>query len=319
VTSAARPRSSIGNDAFLVDAIRGLGAAQPSLPPKYFYDDAGARLFEQICELDEYYLTRTETAILRSAIGDIAANLGAHARIVEPGSGSGDKTRILLSGLEQPAEYIPIDISAAQLLRFAADVAREYPHIRVTPIAADYTLPLKLPPRRTATGTTVAFFPGSTLGNFEPPDAADFLRTMRTLCGASGALLLGTDLHKDTPTLERAYNDEAGVTAAFNLNILARLQRECGAAVDIDAFRHQAVYDADRQRIEMRLVAARPTAIGLDGRSFAFETDSYIITEYSHKYTTRSVDALARRTGWRIDRCWRDDASLFGVWLLRTQ
>jgi dimethylhistidine N-methyltransferase len=303
------------------DVRRGLASNPRRLPPKYFYDDRGALLFERITELEEYYLTRTETAILERHAPELAALVGPGARIVEFGSGSGAKTWILLEHLRQPTSYLPIDIARRQLLAFGADVARRFPTLHVHPIWADYTSPgLLLPPA--AGGRTLAFFPGSTIGNFEPAEAESFLRRVGDLCGPDGQLLIGADLHKDGTVLERAYNDARGVTAAFNLNLLARINRECGANFDLARFRHLAFYDQARQRIEMRLVCTRACTVVLPGRGLAaplrcsFAVGDYIITEYSQKYTPARFRELAERSGWTVAHSWTDDHRWFGVWLL---
>jgi len=303
------------------DVRRGLTAQPRLLPPKYFYDDRGALLFERIMELEEYYPTRTELGILQRHVAEMAALIGPHARIIEFGSGSGAKTRILLEHLEQPTSYLPIDIARSQLLAFAGSVARLFPTLDVLPVWADYTAPVALPPRDDAR-RTVTFFPGSTIGNFEPAEAEAFLRRVWQLSGPGGQLLMGADLHKDQAVLERAYNDAAGVTAAFNLNVLARINRECGTNFDLARFRHLAFYDQERQRIEMRLVCTRACTVVIPGRGLAralrieFTVGDYITTEYSHKYTPAGMARLAERTGWRVEQVWTDEQCWFGVWLL---
>jgi dimethylhistidine N-methyltransferase len=305
------------------DVLRGLAEKPRKLPPKYFYDARGADLFEQICELPEYYPTRTETRILEQYAPDMAAALGPRARIIEFGSGSGIKTRILLRHLEDPASYIPVDISAGQLHRFAGELRQEFPSLRVEPVAGDYTGSIPLPPPPPGARRTVAFFPGSTIGNFEEADAVAFLRHVRSLCGPGGALLIGADLHKDIGILEPAYNDASGVTAEFNLNVLRRINRECGADFPLDAFAHHAPYDTSRMRIEMRLVCTQRCIVnvpvdagGTDTATFGFRPGDHIVTEYSHKYTPDSFRSLARRSGWTAQRAWTDDDDLFSVWLL---
>jgi dimethylhistidine N-methyltransferase len=305
------------------DVLRGLSQRPRTLSPKYFYDRAGAALFEQITRLPAYYLTRTETGILRDNIEEIARSVGARARIVEFGSGSGAKTRILLRHLECPVAYTPVDIVHAQLLQFASSIAYELPHLEVLPVCADYGMEINLPHGDREPARTVAFFPGSTIGNFELPQATAFLRRIRKLCGARGGLLIGADLHKDRHVLELAYNDPEGVTAAFNLNVLERINRECGADFDLRAFRHHALYDEVERRIEMRLIATRRTVVTLPSSStkteparFAFDAGDYIVTEYSHKYSVDGFRELAERTGWTVTRMWTDEQGWFGVWLL---
>jgi dimethylhistidine N-methyltransferase len=304
----------------------GLLLKQPTIPPKYFYDESGARLFERITTLDAYYPTRTELRILEQNIAEIAARIGPAARLVEFGSGSGVKTRVLLRNLVAPAAYIPVDIARAQLMHFAASLTDEFPQFPTLPVCADYTGEWRLPKAQPQAARTVAFFPGSTIGNFEGDEAVTFLRRAARLCGSGGGLLIGADLHKDRDTLELAYNDPEGVTAAFNLNLLHRLNRDCGTNFDIAAFQHRAVYDDARQRIEMRLVCRRPVAVTLPSTgahdataTVDFDAGDFIITEYSHKYTMSSFPELAGRGGWAVEQVWTDDQKLFSVWLLKTQ
>ena len=308
------------------DVRAGLALRPRKLPPKYFYDEAGALLFDRITRLEAYYPTRTELRILDRHMGEIVEAIGPSARILELGSGSGLKTRHLLHHLLRPASYMPVDISRAQLMEFATSIAGELPALEVLPVCADYTQEWTPPAGQAQAARTVAFFPGSTIGNFEPDDAVAFLRRVRSLCGPGGGLLIGVDLHKDRPTLERAYNDGEGVTAAFNLNLLERINRECGADFDTGAFRHHAFYDERRRRIEMRLVSTRHSTVTLPGRvpgggeppsEFHFEPLDFITTEYSHKYTLPDFRELARATGWSVERLWSDERCWFSVWLLR--
>jgi L-histidine Nalpha-methyltransferase len=306
---------------FLADVLHGLAADVRKLPPKYFYDDAGARLFERITTLDEYYPTRTELGILEASAQEIAAAVGPRARVIELGSGSGIKTRLLLRELPQPVACIPIDIAGEQLERFAAELRHELPHIAVRPIVADYTQPLELPAATPDVDRTVVFFPGSTIGNFERIQAHAFLERIHRMAGPGGALILGTDMHKDADVLHAAYNDAHGVTAAFNLNLLTRMNRELGADFDLADFSHRAVYDEAQRRIEMRLVCVRDCVVrvpvpGGAAAVYRFAAGEYIITEYSHKYTTADVERLAAATGWQAERSWTDPREWFSVWLL---
>jgi len=311
-------------DAFCEDVRRGLTSPRRKLPPKYFYDDRGAELFERITTLDEYYLTRTEAAIFDEHMAEIAARIGAGVRVVEFGSGSGIKTRTLLRHLDAPVAYIPIDISRAQLMMTAARVAEEFSDIDVLPVCADYTRDLRLPESDPA-ARTLAFFPGSTIGNFEYPQARAFLAHVARICGDNGQLLIGADLHKDTDTIERAYNDSVGVTAEFNLNLLDRINRECGADFDRANFAHTAVYDEARHRIEMRIVCTRAATVALPALDnepalrIDFSPGEYIVTEYSHKYSQQEFAGLVQPAGWRIDSFWTDAGHRFGVWLLARQ
>jgi dimethylhistidine N-methyltransferase len=312
-------------DRLLDDVVHGLGGPVRKLPPKYFYDAKGAKLFERICELPEYYPTRTEIGILQRHIGEIADALGPDCRIVEFGSGSGVKTRLLLEHTHTPAAYMPVDISRAQLVDFALATAAHFPEIEVLPVCADYTAVWSLPEVGRAAARTIAFFPGSTIGNFEKAEARRFLRRIAALCGPGGGLLIGVDLKKDADVIERAYNDPAGVTAAFNLNLLERINRECAADFDLGAFEHFAPYDAEKGRIEMRLVStcAQTVRIGAhDGEhpllNVDFHPGQYIVTEYSHKYAPAEFESLVRDAGWSVERCWTDERRWFGVFLLRS-
>lgn len=309
-------------DRIFDDVVRGLSANPRALPPKYFYDAAGARLFERITNLDEYYPTRTELEILERHAAEMAATLGSDVHLIEFGSGSGQKTRLLLRALHSPAAYSPVDISRRQLVDFAADIARECPDVQVLPVCADYTREMSLPEPDVPPARRAAFFPGSSIGNFRPSQAAAFMRRVRNLCGNEGALLIGVDLDKDPVVLERAYNDDAGVTAAFNMNMLIRLNRDVGADFDTTAFRHEAFYDAERQRIEMRLLCTKscrvtiPDPAGGPPAIFQFDTGDHITTEYSYKYSRTGFEEMAQDAGWKATRFWTDARSWFGIWLL---
>jgi L-histidine Nalpha-methyltransferase len=311
--------TATGSGEFLQDVLKGLQPGVRKLSPKYFYDDVGARLFEEITTLAEYYPTRVETGILQERAGEMAHAAGPGVRLVEFGSGSGEKTRILLRHLEAPQSYVPVDIAAAQLRAFAASLQGEFPGLRVQPLVADYTRSLQLP-AAPAARRTVAFFPGSTIGNFEADEAAAFLGRVAGMTGAGGGMLLGTDMHKPKAVLEAAYNDARGVTAAFNLNVLARMNAELGADFDLSEWRHHALYDEARRRIEMRLVAERDVVVTVPvggGRArFRFRAGEWITTEYSHKYTPDAVRHLAARTGWQVEQLWTDEQGWFGVWYL---
>jgi dimethylhistidine N-methyltransferase len=313
---------AVAGDQLLGDVLHGLDPAVRKLPPKYFYDEQGALLFDRITELDAYYPTRTELGIMEAHVRDMAAAIGPAARIVEFGSGSGLKTRLLLEHAQQPASYTPIDISCEQLDDFADSVRREFPGLDVLPLCGDYMHPLELPAPRSAAARTVAYFPGSTIGNFEEAEAAAFLRRIRRLCGEDGALLLGTDMHKDTAVLERAYNDPEGVTAEFNLNVLSHINRVTGADFDPGQWRHHAFYDEAERRIEMRLIAVEECAVTVPvpdaagAARFEFARGDHITTEYSHKFTAAAVHGLAAATGWRVERVWTDERGWFSVWLL---
>jgi len=297
-------------------AIEGLQKSQPTLPCKFFYDERGSQLFDAICESEDYYVTRTEQGIMGQFVEEMAEALGAGCRLVEPGSGSSMKTRPLLAALPRPTTYIPIDISADYLFDVAVDLNREFPDLVVTPVAADYTEDIDLPPAPAATPNTAAYFPGSTLGNFAADEALAFLKRLRRLVGANGKLLIGTDRVKDREVMHLAYNDRQGITADFNRNVLQRLAAEPNVSVDPDGFRHEAVWQEEPQRIEMRLVAEGDQEITVAGHSFRIPAGGHIVTEHSHKYTEETFQALAERAGFAIQQVWTDSDRWFAVNLL---
>lgn len=298
---------------FLDDVVAGLAAPRKSLPPKYFYDERGSRLFEEICSQPEYYLTRAETALMEERAGEMARCLGPGCVLIEHGSGSARKTRILLRAL-RPAAYVPVDISRAQLRETAAAITREFPEIEVVAVCADYLRPLALPALESLGASRRAvYFPGSTIGNLDPAEAVAYLRNARRLAGAGGGLLIGVDLKKDPARLHAAYNDRRGVTARFNLNLLERINRELGADFDLDAFRHRAFYDEPRGRIEMHLQSLREQRVRIAGRVVRFREGETIHTENSYKYSIDGFHALAGRAGLAAARCWVDADNLFSV------
>lgn len=296
---------------FRDEVIQGLGATPKALSPKHFYDERGSRLFEAICELPEYYLTRTEEGILSRAADEIAARVGPDSLMVELGSGASRKVRLLLEAM-RPRRYLGMDISRDFLLQSTRRLAADYPWLEVHAAWGDFSRRLELPPglegRR-----VVAFFPGSSIGNFTPPEAEAFLARLRRALPPGSGALVGVDLVKDQGILEAAYNDAAGVTAAFNLNLLARMRRELGAAVEMDAFRHRAFFNAPASRIEMHLESRQRQAITLDGQRFAFEEGETLHTENSCKYSVAGFQALAARAGYRSRAVWCDDEALFSV------
>jgi len=300
------------DSALRTEVLAGLALPQKTLPPKLFYDAAGAALFERICELDEYYLTRAELSILRARAGEIAALVGPGAALVEYGSGAGMKVRLLLDAMHAPAAYVPLDISREQLARVVAELSGDYPHVPVLPVCADYTQPLTVPdlPHR---ARRVAFFPGSSIGNFHPTEAAVFLRRVRRVIGKDGALLLGVDRHKQESVLHAAYDDREGVTAAFNLNALARLNHDFGADFDLAAFQHRAIWDAGVGRIEMHLESRTAQTAHLAGERFFMAQGETIWTESSYKYDRRRLDQLVTEGGFRVERRWTDEREQF--WL----
>ncbi len=297
---------------FAADALAGLQARPKRLAPKYFYDTAGSRLFEEITRVPEYYPTRSEMQILRDNAAEIAAFIPQDAALVEFGSGSSSKVRILLDAMSALGAYVPVDISGEMLEQEAADLRRDFPHLTVSPIAADFTRGFTLP-AAIANGPKAGFFPGSTIGNFEPPEAEAFLRHAGRVLGPEAVLIVGVDLVKEHEVLHAAYNDAAGVTARFNLNLLVRMNRELGADFDLDGFEHQAIYNSDLNRIEMHLVSRRAQAVTLCGESIEFAAGETIHTESSYKYTQASLSALARRSGWISVAAWTDPDHRFSV------
>jgi dimethylhistidine N-methyltransferase len=294
----------------------GLARSPRSISPKFFYDAAGSQLFDRICELPEYYPTRTELRILTESASEIAAQIGPDAEIIEFGAGSLTKVRLLLDALESPRCYVPIDISGAHLEAAAERLRADYPRLAVQPVVADYTMPLVLPPGRgKGAGQRVGFFPGSTLGNFSPDEALAFLQLAHRLL-RGGGLLLGVDLVKEPALLHAAYNDAQGVTAAFNLNLLRRANAELGCDFDLAGFTHAAFYNSPLRRVEMHLVSRRAQAVTLDGQRFHFDEGETLHTENSHKFTVEGLRALAARAGFRPAAVWTDPERLFSVhWL----
>ncbi|MDB5600267.1 MAG: methyltransferase [Xanthobacteraceae bacterium] len=304
------------NAGLAADVIAGLSAHPKQLPPKYFYDAAGSELFEQITQQPEYYPTRSELEILDAHAGDIAKLIPEGAALIEFGSGSTRKARLLLRELRTLGAYVPVDISGEYLHQETAALRQDFPQLNVVPVEADFTKPFSLP-ESIAALPRAGFFPGSTLGNFEPHEASAFLRHAGEMVGANGVLILGVDLVKAPELLHAAYNDAAGVTAQFNRNLLVRLNRELGADFDLSAFAHHAFYNAHKSRIEMHLVSARRQRVRIDGASFQFRAGETIHTECSYKYSVDSLRCLARGTGWDPLDVWTDAAGYFSVHALR--
>jgi dimethylhistidine N-methyltransferase len=297
------------------DLMRALAAEPHGISPKYFYDAEGSRLFDRICELPEYYPTRTELAILADNAGAIARQMGPRAEIVEFGAGSLRKVRLLLDAMEAPARYLPLDISGEHLSAAAAVLRKDYPGLDVQPVVADYTQRLLLPAPLPGAGQRIGFFPGSTIGNFTPEEALHFLRNAAQVL-SGGALLLGADLVKEPSVLHAAYNDAQGVTAAFNLNLLARANRELGTRFDLSQFAHSAFYNAALRRIEMHLVSRRRQRVEVGGECFEIAEGQNLHTENSYKFTIDSLRALAVRAGFKPGPVWTDENRLFSVhWL----
>ncbi|HYP68325.1 MAG TPA: L-histidine N(alpha)-methyltransferase [Thiobacillaceae bacterium] len=293
----------------------GLGCSPKRLPPKFFYDEQGSRLFDAITELPEYYPTRTEIGLLRRHGQEIAERLGSRLLLIELGSGSDVKIRVLLNALH-PSAYMPIDISAQHLYRSGSAIAEDFPELQVHAVCADYSGPLRLP-EVAPNSPRAAFFPGSSIGNFEPAQAAALLERIRGMVGQGGRLLIGVDLKKDAGLLDVAYNDAQGVTAAFNRNLLVRINRELDADFDLEAFDHRAFYNAEKGRVEMHLIARSPQRVYIDGHYFDFRAGEGLHTENSYKYNVAEFRALAEQAGYVSEKVWQDEQNLFSLHCLR--
>lgn len=297
------------------EIMHGLAGRPRRISPKYFYDERGSRLFDAICELPEYYLTRTEAGILDSCAAEVARMIGPDATLIELGSGASRKIRLLLEAI-RPRSYLGIDISREFLQQSVERLAHDYPWLEIHAACADFMQDIKLP-EGTAGEKRLAFFPGSTIGNLEPHEAQAFLQRVRQMVQPDGALLIGVDLKKDPRILQAAYNDSAGVTARFNLNLLHRLRDELDAEINPRGFRHQAFYNAEHGRIEMHLISRFAQTISLCGRRFHFQAGESIHTENSYKYSPSEFHAIARAAGLHPQRVWTDAAQLFSVHYLR--
>jgi dimethylhistidine N-methyltransferase len=295
------------------DVLRGLSAGEKNLPCKYFYDEAGSELFERICQLPEYYPTRTEIGILERSAGEMADVLGRGCLLIEYGSGSSCKTRLLLDRLAEPAGYVPVDIAGTQLQASAAALGERYPHLEIRPLCADFTCPLQVPWMERPVGRRVVYFPGSTIGNLVPAEAIELLQRTAQLCGHGGGLLLGADLKKEPWVLTQAYNDSQGVTAAFNFNLLLRINRELRTQFDVGHFWHHAFYNPRESRIEMHLVSREDQRVEVLGQDCCFAEGESIRTEYSYKYAPRDLQNLAEASGFRVEREWSDERGYFAV------
>jgi dimethylhistidine N-methyltransferase len=305
IVDAVDAEASAAGDQFAPEVISGLSARDKRLPPKYFYDSTGSSLFEEICRTDEYYVTRSETILLRNVAAEVAAGIPDGAALVEFGSGDSAKTRLLLDAAPQLSTYVPIDISAAALYEASRRLARDFPHLRVAPVVADFTRQVRL----AADGhPRIGFFPGSTIGNFDGDGAVRFLRSVRQMLGIDAALLVGVDLVKDVSTLVAAYDDSGGVTARFNKNVLTRINRELGGDFDLDAFDHLALWNAALSRVEMHLVSRKDQVVNAAGKTFAFRKGERLHTENSHKFTVSMFARLAAEAGWSANKIWISDA-----------
>ncbi|MDK2768159.1 MAG: L-histidine N(alpha)-methyltransferase [Sphingomonas sp.] len=306
-------QAGLADPAFRADVLNGLAARPRAIPARWFYDRRGSELFEDITQLPEYYPTRTEAALLERVCPEVARETGTGGAVIEFGSGSSVKTPVLLRAV-RPAAYVPIDISGDFLRDSAREIAAQFPVMAVEPVEGDFLKPLKLPAGIGGLAR-LGFFPGSTIGNMAPVAAVDLLRTMRSSLGEGSSLLIGIDRIKDPAVLVPAYDDAAGVTAAFNLNLLERINAELNGTIPIDAFAHVARWNEDRARIEMHLEATRAVAFEVDGRGFAMAAGETIHTENSHKYGDRDARLLLAAGGWTVTRAWSDEAGLFGLYL----
>jgi dimethylhistidine N-methyltransferase len=297
----------------LREILDGLTDTPKRISPKYFYDERGSQLFDEITQLPEYYLTETEIGIMHDNIDEIAELVGPQASLIEFGSGSSLKTRILLDNLQSLAAYVPVDISEEHLFESARQIQSEYSHIDVLPVVADFTQQFDLPSPSISPLKNIVYFPGSTIGNLEYDEAISLLDVMYQEAGAGGALLIGVDLQKDPEIIEAAYNDRGGVTAEFNLNMLQRLNNDYGADFDLDEFDHDAVYDEGEGRVVLRLISLDDQTVQICGEDIEFEEGEGIITEYSHKYTLDGFAEMASRVGFDVRRVWTDAGQLFSV------
>ena len=294
------------------EVLEGLNQEQKRLPSKLFYDQRGSELFDRICNLDEYYLTQTEIGILIRNIEEIASLIGERCLLIELGSGSSKKTRLILDHLKNPTAYIPIDISFEQLIESSKSLAMDYPNLNIFPVCADYILPFNLPTVSYAYLKKVVFFPGSTVGNFTPDCANNFMRRISERSGKGSGLLIGVDLRKDKETLEIAYNDNQGVTGEFNLNMLERVNRELNSDFDLNRWRHYAFYNDRESRIEMHLISQERQIVHVNGTQFSFKKNETILTEYSYKYTLEKFRELVKDY-FEIERVWTDEEDKFSV------
>jgi L-histidine Nalpha-methyltransferase len=301
-------------DQFAADVLQGLSLPQKAIPPKYFYDARGSDLFEQICETEEYYVTRTELGLLDDIGPEIAERVGEHATVVEFGSGAEDKIRRLLASLSDPYAYVAIDISLEPLKRSVELLAADFRDLKVGGICADFQAPIALPEgAMSEEGRRLAFFPGSTIGNMDRKNALPFLKTIRGMLSGDDGFVIGVDLQKKRETLESAYNDADGVTAAFNLNIITRMNRELGGTMDISKFSHTAYYNDELDRIEMHLESLEPQCFEVAGREFSMDRGETIHTESSHKYSIEQFHRLANEAGFKAGDVWTDSERLFSI------
>jgi dimethylhistidine N-methyltransferase len=305
--------STQATESFLQDVLDGLSAPQRTLPCKYLYDQRGSELFEKICETDEYYPTRTELSIMEENAPLIAKQIGKGVMLVELGSGSSLKTRILLDALEDPSVYVPVDISESHLMQTADSLRSRYSDLEIAPVVADFTQEFELPQSSSECSHVALYFPGSTIGNFTSSEAGELLRGISSMLGPQGGLLIGIDLQKDPEVIELAYNDNSGVTAEFNLNLLNRINNELGADFDLEAFEHCAVYNSEEHRVEISLRSLAQQQVSLNDQIFKFQKGEEILTEYSHKYTVEGFSNFAAEYGFSLHQQWTDPEQYFAV------
>ena len=312
-TVANPPVAATALQTMLDEVVAGLSRPQKTLPSKYFYDERGSKLFDDICELAEYYVARVESALLAEHVGEITSIVGPGVLLIEYGSGSSSKTRLLLKNLDRPVGYVPVDISGDYLSRVGLTLQADFPEIEIMPVAADFTRTFTVPSPSTPEARRVIYFPGSTIGNFQREEAVSLLTGIAALAGVDGGVLIGVDLEKDHDILHAAYNDSQGVTAQFNLNVLRRINRELGADFNLQGFRHEAIFNPDASCIEMHLVSTHHQTANVCNYSFEFQEGETILTEYSHKYRIGSFDRMARDAGLGIKRFWTDANNMFAV------
>lgn len=300
------------------EVLEGLSKKRKELPSKYFYDTKGSQLFDAICELDEYYITRTEFDIMKSNINEISDFLGEELMFIEYGSGSSEKIKIILDQIKGITVYVPIDISREHLLKSAAEIKQQYPDLEVIPVCADYNKIFKIPKPFREVTHKVVYFPGSTIGNFHRDEAVRFLQRIARVTGINGSLIIGVDLLKDRHILERAYNDKKGVTAQFNLNLLSHINEALGTDFRLDLFQHLALFNEEEKRIEMHLVAGEEHSVQLNGASIHFAKGERIWTESSYKYSLEDFELLAKEAGFDVKKIWMDEKRLFSVQYLTT-
>ena len=309
-----------GQDHFRAEVLSGLRKSQKELPSKYFYDERGSFLFELICALDEYYIPRTETAIMKDNIGEIVELLGPCVLLIEYGSGNSAKTRILLDHLHEMVAYVPLDISREQLLLTTKELAADYPGLEVLSVCADYTSSFELPVPNKSVTDKVVYFPGSTIGNFDPIPAKHFLEHIAGVCGPGGGLLIGVDLKKDPAMLHHAYNDHQGVTASFNLNLLERINRELDFDFQLECFEHYAFYNPREGRVEMHLVSLKDQIVRMDNVTIPFAKSESIWTESSYKFNLDEFSQIAATAGFKVEHVWTDEQQWFSMqYLVNTQ